>query len=426
MKSRKKLLSADVYDAIWSSSAKQAANKYGVDYQDFLAVCHQAGITIPDTKYHLALMSGQDVTDLRVPLPASVGKYLQVQTVKPEVVTDDQSTLDSSDIQHQFSFLNDPAKEQRIATVLVKASQKKNWRTTPEIKAYKASVKQWRNDDQPHHRYNDGYYYDEDQPQPPKFIDSLSPRGMQRACRLLNRIITILKQAGEQVTDDLTIKIGQDEVGYEVKEDQDKVPHKMTSEEKAELADYEKRKQEDDYWVTRPRIRKYDYPYNGHLRIRFTVSGSHRRYVKDGQQSLENQLPKIIAAFYQTYLETKQEREQREAAEQKRKLEEEREQHRKQQIADEKQRVAALINAAKDYQLAAVVRHYAAAVESTAVPEQVVWMQEVADWLDPLVDGTNPYLEKRQHGDSDQKKAAYLGEETTTHNNGLMDYLNML
>lgn len=118
MKLRKKLLSADVYNAIWSSSAKQAANKYGVDYQDFLAVCHQAGIPIPDTKYHLALVSGQDINDLRVPLPASVGKYLQVQTVKPEVVTDDQSTLDSSDIQHQFSFLNDPAKEQRIATAL--------------------------------------------------------------------------------------------------------------------------------------------------------------------------------------------------------------------------------------------------------------------------------------------------------------------
>lgn len=92
----------------------------------------------------------------------------------------------------------------------------------------------------------------------------------------MNELVTIFKQVGEQVSDDLTVKIGDDEVEYEIKEDQDNVSHEVTSQEKKELADYEREKQIYDF-ASRPRIRKYDHPYNGHLRIRFIVSGSHKR-----------------------------------------------------------------------------------------------------------------------------------------------------
>lgn len=37
-------------------------------------------------------------------------------------------------------------------------------------------------------------------------------------------------------------------------------------------------------------------------------------------------------------------------------------------------------------------------------------MQSVANWIDPLISEENPYLEKRQHGESDKKKEEYLGE----------------
>lgn len=241
-------------------------------------------------------------------------------------------------------------------------------------------------------------------------------------------MVTILKQAGEHVAADLTIKVGQDEIAYEVKEDQDKIPHEMTSEEKAALAHYEEEKKHDD-WATRPWIRKYDRPYNGHLRIRFIVAGKHKRYLKDGKQPLEEQLPAIIAAFYATYLETKREREQQEIEERKRKLAEQREQHHRQRIAAEKQRVVSLINAAKDYQLATVVRRYAAAVKkksSGADQDKFAWMQGVADWFDPLVSGDNLYLEKRQHGDSDEQKANFLGEETDTYQNSFKHALKSI
>lgn len=239
-------------------------------------------------------------------------------------------------------------------------------------------------------------------------------------------MVTILKQAGEQVSDNLAITIEQDEIEYEIKEDQDKIPHEITSDEKKKLADYEGKKERDG-WAFHPRIRKYDHPYNGHLRIRFLVSGSSKHYLKDRKIPLEGQLLDIIANFYKIYLETKHAQGQREKWEHERELEEQQNQQREQQIADEKQRVLTLINETKDYQLANVVRHYAVAVKQTeADSTKVAWMQSVANWLDPLVSGENPYLEKRQHGDSDEKKASYLGEETTSSHNSFIDYLNML
>lgn len=86
--------------------------------------------------------------------------------------------------------------------------------------------------------------------------------------------------------------------------------------------------------------------------------------------------------------------------------------------------MAALINEAKDYRLSNIVREYIDACKGLD-PDRVAWMQGVADWLDPLVSGDNPYLKKRQHGDSDEQKAKYLGEESS-HNDSFLNYLDML
>lgn len=418
---KKKLRRKDVYNEIWASNTKKAAEKYDVDYSDLLRKCHQANIPIPSVKYRLALQSGGDTTGLRVKLPLRADQYIFVKADQSLVQLADDESSDTDMLEAQFSFLNDPDKAHKIAEALVKASQRKSWRTTPEIKAYKAYVKQWKSDDRPRYRYEN---YQREEAQPPKFIDNLSPQGMRRACRLMNELVTIFKQVGEQVSDDLTVKIGDDEVEYEIKEDQDNVPHEITSQEKKELADYEGEKQIYDF-ASRPRIRKYDHPYNGHLRIRFIVSGSHGRFVKDSKTaSLEEQLPAILVAFYKTYLETKAEREEREEQQRQWELEQKREEEQHQRVENEKKHVAALINEAKDYRLANIVREYIDACKGL-YPDRVAWMQGVADWLDPLVSGDNPYLKKRQHDDSDEQKAKYLGEESS-HNDSFLNYLDML
>lgn len=420
----KKLLRKDVYNKIWQSSVKEVAQKYNVDYDDLLKVCHQANVPIPSAQYRIALNNKEDTTKLKIDLPASENKYLIVKTKKISSKSlTDKETLDKEFLEQQFNFLHDSIKAQKIAEVLIKASHKNTWRATPEIKAYKESVKKWKEENHSRPRYNN-YYYDEKKP--PMFIDTLSPKGMKRAYRLLNEIITIFKQIGEQVNDDLTIMIGKDQVEYEIKEDQNKVPHELTAHERKALANYEKEKEKYDF-VSRPQIRKYDHPYNGHLRIRFIVCGSYKRYIKDSKQgTLEEQLPAILVAFYKTYLETKQKREEREAWERERKEKEEREKQRQQKIEMEKKQVATLINEAKDYQLANVVRTYIKAIEGNDIGrDKIEWMQSIANWIDPLISEDNPYLGKRKHGESDKKKAEYLGEATESRYT-FDNYLNWL
>lgn len=414
MNGQKKLLRTEIYDEIWSSNAKVTAEKHGVDYVDLLAACHQANIPIPTPKYRLAMITGEDVTHLKVALPKSNTEYILVK--EAWLTGANQPKPGLSLTKEQLAFLDDPAKEQRIVDAVAKARQKKSWPTPPEVKAYKASVKEWRSGDHEHDRYNQRYYYESEKPQAPKFIDELSKQGMRRMCQIMTRLVPIFQWIGEKVSDDLTITIGKDKVEYEIKEDQDKVPHQLTKDEKEALAQYERDKKSPFTWATRPRIRKYDHPYNGHLRIRFVVAGSHKRYLKEvGQLPLEQRLPEIIVAFYQTYLETKRVREKHEKEERERQREEEQRERRQRQAEEEKKRVAALINEAKDYQLAKVIRAYAAAKKDEADDAKQKWMQSIADWIDPLVSADDPYLEKRQHGDSDEQKAKYLGEDEEGH-----------
>lgn len=67
---------------------------------------------------------------------------------------------------------------------------------------------------------------------------------------------------------------------FEVVEDQNKVPHELTNEDKKELARYEEEKERGYSWISQPRIRKWDHPYNGKLRIRF-VNYDIRIFIKD-------------------------------------------------------------------------------------------------------------------------------------------------
>ena len=136
----------------------------------------------------------------------------------------------------------------------------------------------------------------------------------------------------------------------------------------------------------------------------------------------------IIATFYETYIETKQKRVEYEAQDRERKEKEEQEKRRKQKIANEKKQVATLINTAKDYQLANVIRTYVKALEKNSNDidgKKIEWMQSVANWIDPLISEENPYLEKRQHGESDKKKEEYLGEVDES-KNSFDNYLNFL
>ena len=101
--------------------------------------------------------------------------------------------------------------------------------------------------------------------------------------------------------------------------------------------------------------------------------------------------------------EEREEREKRE--EEHRKYLEE--QHRKKEFAErseiEKEKTQALINEAKDYQIACEIRNYVSALKESRHSDEIEtewfqWAEKKADWIDPTISLEDPWLGKRNHG----------------------------
>ena len=130
-------------------------------------------------------------------------------------------------------------------------------------------------------------------------MENISSKEMPRLYRILDEIYLVLDQLGEEVKDDFTVIIGgKDEVPSDVLELKDRVKHEITKEEQKDLDEYEIDLKIRPYSAFKPRIRKYDHPYNGKLKIEFKDYPYHA-YVKDTNKGqLEDKISEIIINFY--------------------------------------------------------------------------------------------------------------------------------
>ena len=92
-------------------------------------------------------------------------------------------------------------------------------------------------------------------------------------------------------------------------EGQDKKTHELTKQEAKALLEY-KEKIKFQQYASKPQIKKYDYYYNGKLRIKF----SNGKYFRDNeQQKIEDRIHEIIVELYEISEGYRIEREKREA-----------------------------------------------------------------------------------------------------------------
>ena len=59
----------ELYEEIWEISAKQVSLKYDLSYSDLLKKCKEFEIPIPKGSYWYRKNTGQDLSELIVPLP---------------------------------------------------------------------------------------------------------------------------------------------------------------------------------------------------------------------------------------------------------------------------------------------------------------------------------------------------------------------
>ena len=417
----------ELYEEIWEISAKQVSLKYDLSYSDLLKKCKEFEIPIPNGSYWYRKNTGQDLSELIVPLSQNninevhidrkSLKNSRIKAAKHKEDSTEDSTedkkedtvkLDTTSIRSSLSFLEDD-KIERIIEIVSNLNQSPNKRLHKSVANLRDKITEWNKREKAasypysdsRHRYNDL--------KEPKFVKNISLNSLPRLYRFLDTLVTVIERIGDNVTPNWDIQIEKDIVRFEVIESTDKVSHELTKEEAKELAEYNDSVKFKGY-AFKPRIKKYDYIPNGKFRFKI-IDG---KYIKDTKEfTLEQSIPEIIVLIYQEYYKVKNLRLERE--ERARQYEEEQERKRKLQnrIEEEKKRTMSLLNMLEDFQTANDLRLMADKLEIVGKlsKEEIDWIRSKADWIDPIVSSTDELLGIRDHENSREQKEQYLREK---------------
>lgn len=239
----------------------------------------------------------------------------------------------------------------------------------------------------------------------PMFFNEISEESYQRAFLILDAIFCAVEELGGKVNEDLSMRVKSDVVRIRIAEGQDKVKHELTKQEARDLVEYNDQLKHNQL-ASKPQIRKYDYIYNGKLRIAFGDG----EYIRDSaKEKLEDRLGDILLRLYEKSEETRLQRERWEEEQRKREEEARRKEEIRKKKEAEVRKTRELLNQVEDYKIACEIRQYIAAVaqQNKITPELIEWIEwakKKADWYDPAVATEDEYLGKREHSKSKEEK----------------------
>lgn len=424
-----------LYQEIWEISAKQVANKYGLNYPALLKKCKEHGIPLPNGKYWYNKKNGIDIQELIIALPDSSVKEIEVEKqaikIKKEKATsgdilpihedfketDTVPSIEESTAKFSFdvdwvrSSLDylESEKIEAIIFVLSTFELKENKSPHKKVSSYKESVVNWNNRVKAAERNYYDSRYKRNTLEQPKFLKEISSEQLPRLYRILDTIFSVFEQIGEIVTDDLCIRFGKDIVSFEIIESTDKINHELTKEEAQQLVKYNDEIKRHSY-ALKPNIRRYDYIPNGVFRIKMPNG----KYIKDTKSNkLEDMIPEIVLLFYQCYFEIRNCREQWEEAQRIREEEKQKARILQERIDQEKKKTREFLNILSDYKLANEIRKFVDILKESdkADQETLEWMSRKADWIDPTISSEDELLGKREHHKADEEKDKFLKEE---------------
>lgn len=424
-----------LYKEIWEISARQVANKYGLNYPSLLKKCKENSIPLPNGKYWYNKNNGLDIQGLIIVLPDSNVKEIEVEkqairikkgkvapkeipTIQEEIKEVDTETnteigsnkflLDVEEVRNSLNYL-ETEKIKTIISVLSTFEVKENKRLHKKVSTYKENIINWNKRVKAAERSYYDSRYQRNTLEQPKFIKEISNQQLPRLYRILDTLFSVFEQIGEVVTDDLCIRFGKDTVSFEMIESTDKINHELTKEEAQQLVKYNDEVKRHSY-ASKPNIRKYDYIPNGVFRIKMSNS----KYIKDTKlNKLEDMIPEIVLLFYQCYFEIRTRREDWEEAQRIREEEKQKARMLQERIDQEKKKTREFLNIITDYKLANEIRKFVDVLKESnkTDKETIQWMLKKADWIDPTISIEDELLGKREHHKTDEEKDKFLKEE---------------
>lgn len=403
-----------LYKEIWEISLTGVAKKYELNYSKLINICKENNIPYPTSAYWTKKSMGIDITNDIILLPKSeineVKLYLKREKNYIKEQNDKLQDLNKTEIENQEElFFNsfkgleflDEDELKKVIKAIYELDINKHKRLHKKIVEYKNKIEEKRKNENNNSRYSN-YSSNIEML---NYFENISKFQKDRIMKLLSCIYYLIEDLGGKINDDLSMIIRNQKINIEIAELQDQVKHELTKDEARQLLEYEDNIKRNKY-AWKPNIRKYDYLYNGKLKIIFES----RIVIRENDKTkLEDKLDEILINLYEKSERVKILKEEREeldriAAEEKRKKEE-----LNNRKKEEALRVKELVNKAEDYRIACEIRNYISAIKSNdnldeKAKEMIEWANKKADWFDPIIDTEDELLGKRKHGESLENK----------------------
>lgn len=393
-----------LYDEIWDISLTGVSKKYGLNYAKLVQVCKENNIPYPSSAYWTKKNMGLDYTKEIIELPEAEEKEIEVLLKNTELLID-KKVSDKDKFIKEFNFLNflEEDEKKNVAEVIYDLSVDKYRKNHKVIIEYKDKTKEERRKEREANYFNP--YYNINNYVEKGYFANISQTQKDRCMKILSAIYFAIEELGGQVNNNFLLYVRDENVTIEIEELQDTVIHELTKEKAKKILEYEESQKRHTYGY-KPNIRKYDYVYNGKLKI----TCGDRKYIRETDKiKLEDKLGDIIIKLYEQSEEIKNERLEREKIARKRREEEERKEKIRNDKNSEVQKIKELINCAEDYKIACEIRNYIDAVSkkellTDEIKEWIKWANKKANWFDPTIDGEDELLGKREHTKSMEDK----------------------
>lgn len=384
-----------LYNEIWLSPVTEIAKRHDVSAIAIHKVCLSLDIPTPPAGYWVKLQAGKPVA--RTPLPVT-----NYPTQKSGVRTGTDYTSPPEKEILNFLKAEDKYVVLSIATQIRLPDE--NAKMHPIIAAHRKAIIEWKKKQ----KEQETRVHNRRATNTPSLflVDTVSEEVLPRVFHIFDALIKAVEPLDCSLTSDLKFVVNGETVSVSVTEAKDEIKHIPTKEENLQLLKYEEDKRRYS-WASKPKIRKYDYVYNG--RITFTINNS-KSFRDCKSYIIENRLGDLMISFYQASDILRQQREDREEAERRRKEEERRKEERRQRVNEEVDQTLILGNLSEDYDIACKIRRYIAAVKGSENLDPktlgwIEWANAKADWYDPTIGREDEFFGKRNHRlSTDQKK----------------------
>ncbi|MDO5564855.1 MAG: hypothetical protein Q4F88_06480 [Eubacteriales bacterium] len=415
----------ELYDEIWEISLTGVAKKYNLNYSKLSNICKENDISYPTSAYWTKKNMGLDITKDIVPLTEPTTKQIKLylngfKTVSErmldnrkdknvDILSNKENMLYNN--LNMLNFLSEDACNS-IVKVIDKLNIDKHKKLHKIICDYKNKLQEERREERKRNYYNP--YYNVHEQVETGYFCNISKLTKQRCMKILSCIYYAIEELGGKINNDFSMQIRNELVTIELEELKDQVNHELTKEEARKLLEYEEERRKSKY-AYKPNIRKYDYIYNGKLKITFES----RNYIKDTDNiKLENRLADIIIRLYEKSEQIKNTRLAREEREKKEREEERKREEIRNRKKEEAEKIKALVNIAEDFRVACNIRNYIEGLKSKnnineETKKWIEWAGKKADWFDPTIDLEDELLGKRNHEESKENKEQKLDKYTS-------------